>query len=116
MHRGSVRWNPHRKRWILIAVQQGGTSFLGEVWYAESSKPTGPWRRTKKIVTHDRYDFYNPVHHDFFDQEGGRLIYFEGTYVNTFSGHPEPTPRYNYNQIMYRLDLDDPRLAPARAP
>ena len=24
------------------------------------------------------------------------------------------TPRYNYNQILYRLDLDDPRLLPAR--
>jgi hypothetical protein len=41
---------------------------------------------------------------------GGRLIYFEGTYASTFSGNPEQTPRYDYNQIMYRFDLDDPRL------
>lgn len=29
------------------------------------------------------------------------------------SGNTRPTPRYDYNQILYRLDLDDPRLAPA---
>jgi hypothetical protein len=111
MHSGTVRWNPWRKRWILIAVQIGGDkSFLGEVWYAESPEALGPWRRARKIVTHNRYTFYNPVHHDFFDEAGGRLIYFEGTYSNSFSGNPDFTPRYDYNQIMYRLDLSDPRL------
>ncbi len=110
MHRGSVRWNAYRKRWIMIATQSNGSSPLGEVWYAEAAKPTGPWRRAIKIVTHDRYSFYNPVHHAMFDQEGGRLIYFEGTYTHTFSGNPVATPRYDYNQIMYRLDLSDERL------
>lgn len=111
MHRGTVRFNAHRQRWIMIACQSGGSSLLGEIWYAEAPEPTGPWRRAKKIVTHDRYSFYNPVHHLFFDQEGGRVIYFEGTYTQTFSGNPVATPRYDYNQIMYRLDLADPRLA-----
>jgi hypothetical protein len=55
------------------------------------------------------------VQHAFFDQDAGRLIYFEGTYTSTFSGNPDPTPRYDYNQIMYRLDVDDPRLRPIRA-
>ncbi|NQT15816.1 MAG: hypothetical protein HQ582_23880, partial [Planctomycetes bacterium] len=27
-----------------------------------------------------------------------------------FSGNPDRTPRYNYNQILYKLDLSDPRL------
>lgn len=58
----------------------------------------------------NKYTFYNPVQHPFFDQEGGRLIYFEGTYSDTFSGSRVKTPRYDYNQIMYRLALDDPRL------
>jgi hypothetical protein len=110
LHRGSVNWNPHRNRWILIAVEQGGTSALGEIWYAEAPELTGPWRLAKKIVTHTQYSFYNPVHHSFFDQKGGRIIHFEGTYVNTFSGNPDTTPRYDYNQVMYRLDLDDQRL------
>jgi hypothetical protein len=117
-HRGSVRWNPFRKRWVMITVQAGGaTSYLGEVWYAEAPAPEGPWRDAKKIVTHDRYSFYNPVHHDFLDQDGGRLIYFEGTYTHTFSGTPETaTPRYDYNQILYRLDLADERLRRKNAP
>ncbi|MFB3788587.1 MAG: hypothetical protein ACE15F_19695 [bacterium] len=111
IHSGSVYWNAYRNRWILIGVQMGGkTSFLGEVWYSEADAPTGPWRRARKIVTHDKYTFYNPVHHPFFDEEGGRLIYFEGTYSRTFSDAPSATPRYDYNQIMYRLDLADPRL------
>ena len=112
MHRGSVRWNQHRNRWIMIAGELGGSSLLGEIWYAEASQPTGPWRRARKVVTHDQYSFYNPVHHDFFDH--GSFIYFEGTYTATFSGNPEPTPWYEYNQVMYRLDLDDPRLKGVR--
>jgi hypothetical protein len=38
------------------------------------------------------------------------VIYFEGTYNELISGAKQATPRYDYNQIMYRLDLDDPRL------
>jgi hypothetical protein len=114
MHRGSVRWNEDRNRWIMIAGQSAGSSNLGEIWYAEATDLTGPWRRAKKIVTHDRCSFYNPVHHSFFDQDDGRVIYFEGTYTHTFSGNPVATPRYDYNQIMYRLNLDDPRLKPVR--
>lgn len=114
IHGGSVRWNPWRQRWIMIAVEQAGTSYLGEVWYLEAAHPTGPWRRAVKIVTHDKYTFYNPVHHPFFDEEGGRRIYFEGTYCTTFSGNNDATPLYYYNQIMYRLDLADPRLEPVR--
>ncbi len=111
--RGSVNWNAYRKRWVMIATQLGGDSNLGEIWYSEAKEPTGPWLRAKKIVTHKNYSFYNPVHHAFMDQKKGRLIYFEGTYVNTFSGNPVATPRYNYNQIMYRLDLSDERLVKA---
>lgn len=116
LHRGSVSWNQHRSCWIMIACQQGGTSNLGEIWYAEAPDPTGPWQRAKKVMTHDQYSFYNPVQHPFFDQRGGRFIYFEGTYTNTFSGNGVATPRYNYNQVMYRLDLNDPRLSLSQQP
>lgn len=114
IHGGSVSWNNFRKRWLLIGVQQGGTSYLGEVWYAEAASPTGPWGKAKKIVTHEQYSFYNPVQRPFCDQDGGRLIYFEGTYAQMFSGNPEATPWYDYNQIMYRLDLADRRLETVR--
>ena len=111
MHGGSVRWNPYRGRYVMIFLENFGTSALGEVWYAEAETPVGPWVYARKVVTHDNYTFYNVVHHDIFDQDGGRTIYFEGTYTKTFSGNPNPTPRYNYNQMMYKLDLADPRLA-----
>jgi hypothetical protein len=115
LHEGSVCWNEYRQRWVLIAVQYGGKpSFLGEVWYAEATAPTGPWARAVKIVTHNQYSFYNPAQHPFFDEEGGRRIYFEGTYASTFSGRKDRTPHYDYNQILYRLDLSDPRLKPAQ--
>jgi hypothetical protein len=109
-HSGSVTWNRYRQRWIMIALELGGTSMLGEVWYAEADTPIGPWAYARKIVTHDRYDFYNPKQDSFFDKQDGRVIFFEGTYASTFSGNPNPTPRYDYNQIMYKLDLADERL------
>lgn len=108
---GSVHWNPYKNRWVRIFGQaNGSTSHLGEIWYAEADTPTGPWLYARKIITHDNYTFYNVAHHPFFDQDGGRLIYFEGTYCSTYSGNKVLTPRYDYNQIMYRLALDDSRL------
>jgi hypothetical protein len=109
-HNGSVFFNEHRGRWISIRSELRGTSMLGEIWYAEADTPVGPWVYARKIVTHDRYSFYNPRQHPVFDHDGGRIVYFEGTYTDFISGAPEKTPRYDYNQIMYRLDLDDPRL------
>jgi hypothetical protein len=111
----SCFWNAYRRRFIMIASEVLGASVLGEVWYAEADRPEGPWVSATKIITHankknDPHDFYNPTQHPFFDQEGGRVIYLEGSYVNTFSGNPQQTPYYEYNQIMYRLDLADPRL------
>ena len=110
----SVYWNEYRRKWVMIGGQEGGDSYLGEIWFAEANAPEGPWVHARKVATHaktnDNQDLYNPVQHPYFAQEGGKLIYFEGTYVNTFSGNPSPTPLYDYNQLMYRLDLSDPRL------
>jgi hypothetical protein len=108
---GSAYYNAYRKRWVMVTCEIWGTSLLGELWYAEADTPLGPWVYARKVVTHDKYDFYNPTQHPMFDQEGGRLIYFEGTYTATFGGAPARTPRYEYNQIMYRLDLADEALA-----
>jgi hypothetical protein len=99
----------------MVFNESFGRSFLGEVWIAAAPAPQGPWTKACRIVTHhaedEVYTFYNVAHHPLLNQDNGRVIYFEGTYVTTYSGNPNPTPRYNYNQIMYRLDLDDPRLA-----
>jgi hypothetical protein len=50
------------------------------------------------------------VHHPALDQEGGRIIYFSGTYSEFLAGARNVTPRYDYNVIVYRLDLSDSRL------
>lgn len=100
----SVAWNAYRKKWIMLAEK------TGTVYYSEADDPVGPWRFAKRVVSHKAYNFYNVVQHPFFDQEGGRLIYFEGTYTSSFSAAKQDTPRYNYNQIMYRLRLDDHAL------
>ncbi|MDR3632660.1 MAG: hypothetical protein P4L84_02425, partial [Isosphaeraceae bacterium] len=86
------------------------TSRLGEVWYAEGDTPLGPWAYARKVVTHEHYSFYNPKQHPLFDKGRGREIFFEGTYTQMFSGNDRATPRYEYNQIMYKLALSDPRL------
>lgn len=110
IHSSSVAWNAYRKRWVMIALETLGSSLLGEVWYSEAPRPEGPWRRARKLVTHDKYSFYNPRQHPMLAKREGRIVYFEGTYTNMFSGNPDATPRYNYNQIMYKVDLADPRL------
>ena len=119
IHGGSVQWNTFRKAWVLIGVESGGKdapSPLGEVWYAESPAPDGPWSRAVKVASHPRYSFYNPVHHGFMDREDGRLIFFEGTWTAEFSGNPVRTPRWDYNQVIYRLALDNPALTPVALP
>jgi hypothetical protein len=107
----STASNAHRGRYVRIFTQlEGFPSRLGEVWYVEGDTPMGPWVFARKIVSHRNYGFYNPRQHPFFDQRGGRTLYFEGTYSAAFGKGAVPTPREDYNQVMHRLDLDDPRL------
>jgi len=103
-----VVWNEYRNRWVLLLED------FGDVYYAEAAEPEGPYGRAVKIIEHDDYNLYNVVTHAFFNKDGGREIYIEGTYTDAFSGAVEKTPRYNYNQVMYRLRLDDPRLQKAQ--
>ena len=127
-HSGSVYYNEYRKRWISIRSEfMSAASLLGEVWYFEGDTPLGPWVYGQKIVTHrmgqglidevnwgskkaENYSFYNPLQHPEFDKDGGRVVYFEGTYTAGFTDNVVLTPGYNYNQIMYKVNLDDERL------
>ncbi len=110
-HRGSIAWSAFRKRWIAVFTQDfGKPSAFGEIWYAEAGSPLGPWESAVKILSHDNYTFYNPVIQSDLTPENSPFIVFEGTYTAEFADHAQPTPRYNYNQILYRLDLDDPKL------
>ncbi len=111
-HSGAIAWNQFRKRWVTIFMEQfGKPSAFGELWYAEARQPFGPWGKTIKVLTHDNYSFYNPTLHPQFVTGDSALLFFEGTYSATFTDHAEPTPGYDYNQILYRLDLDDPALS-----
>ena len=110
-HRGSIAWNEFRKSWVTVFTQmKGNPSILGELWYAEADSPDGPWQRAVKVVTHDNYTFYNPRLHPELTSSDLPVLLFEATYTKEFSGNSNPTPRYDYNQILYRLDLDDPQL------
>lgn len=114
-HSGSIAWNPWRKRWVTIFMQWfGKPSAFGELWYAEADRPTGPWGPCIKVLSHQNYTFYNPKIHPEFTPADSQFLLFEGTYTQQFADKPHPTPRYDYNQIMYRLDLNDDRLKPAQ--
>lgn len=107
-HRGSIAWNAYRSKWVAIFTQYNGKpSNLGEVWYVESDKPTGPWENAIKVLTHNNQSFYNPRLHPELTPQDSPILLFEGTYTHTFARISAPTPRYEYNQILYRLDLDE---------
>jgi hypothetical protein len=114
-HSGSIAWNAYRQRWVTVFMQAfGKPSTFGELWYAEADTPTGPWGKAVKVLTHQNYTFYNPRLHPEFTASASPILVFEGTFTMQFADHPAPTPRYDYNQILYRLDLNDPELAPAQ--
>jgi hypothetical protein len=111
MHHNSTWASPFRDRFVRVFTELDGTpSRLGEIWYAEADTPMGPWCFARKIVSHQSYSFYNPFLHPHFAQRGGRTLFFEGTYTAAFARSALPTPRHDYNQIMHRLDLEDPRM------
>lgn len=105
LHLGCTAWFEKPNKWMAVFTEkQGKPSFLGEVWYTEAKSLFGPWSRAVKILTHDNYTFYNPCLHPFLSEADPNAIYFEGTYTAEFAKHPPRTPRYDYNQILYRLD------------
>ncbi len=108
-HRGSIAWNAFKQKWVAVFTQFGGKpSSLGEIWYAEAPSPTGPWASAIKVVTHQNYTFYNPHLHPELVKEGSPILLFEGTYTRQFAGTPPATPRHDYNQVLYRIDLNEP--------
>lgn len=114
-HSGSIAWNEFRQRWVTIFMESfGKPSAFGELWYAEATSPFGPWGTAVKVLSHDHYTFYNPRIHPEFTSGNSSHLFFEGTYTIQFSDGKQPTPRYDYNQVLYRLDLDDAGLVGAR--
>jgi hypothetical protein len=91
----------------------GKPSACGELWYAEAASPTGPWGKAVKILSHQNHTFYNPRLHLEFTSPDSTILIFECTFTVQFAERPNPTPRYDYNPILYRLDLNDPALKAA---
>lgn len=112
-HGCHIAWNGHRQCYTMVVSQLMGTSMLGELWYLEADRPEGPWVKAVKVLTHHNYTFYNPLQHPELAPDD-QFLYFEGTYTKTFSTAEVATPYYDYNQVMYRIDVDDPRLKPVR--
>jgi hypothetical protein len=106
VHSGSIAYHAASNEWLSIFVQRGGKlSFLGEVWFTHSKSPLGPWSDPIQVMSHDKMSFYNPIIHTEFTQRNKSTIYFEGTYTAEFANNDRPSPRHNYNQILYHLDL-----------
>ena len=107
-HSGSMAWNAKRGKWVAVFMEKfGKPSVFGEVWYAESDSPFEGWGRAVKILTHDNYTFYNVVIDHLLTPPDADFLLFEGTYTHQFTDHAAPTPRWEYNQVLYRLDLKD---------
>jgi hypothetical protein len=111
VHRGHIVWNDYINQWMFLFTQMDGSaSHLGEIWIAVSDSPQGPFREAIHVATHPNYTFYNPRVHPELTESTPEIVLFEGTFTQTFSGQPERTPRYNYNQMLYRLDLSGPEF------
>lgn len=111
----SVAWSGYRKKWVMILQQKfGKPSVFGEVWYLEGESPEGPWGPAVKVATHENYTFYNVQIDWQLTSPDEPVLIFEGTYTTSFTDNKLKTPRYDYNQMAYRLDLDDPALKPAQ--
>lgn len=107
-HSGSIAWSPWRRRWVAIFMEKfGRPSTFGEIWYAQSESPMGPWGPAVKVVSQENYTFYNPRIHPEFTGADSRVLVFEATFTRQFADKPIPVARYDYNQVLYRLDLDD---------
>lgn len=110
-HRGSIAWSKHLQKWVAVFTQYAGKpSHLGEIWFATSKQPTGPWRDAVKVASHDGRTLYNPRIHAEVPGLPPNILLFEGTMSTFFANNTKPLPRHDYNQILYRLDLDDPAL------
>ncbi len=96
--RGSVYWNNYRKKWILITGAM-------DTWFSEGDTPIGPWVYARKVAEHKSF-LYNPTQQPIFDQNNGEDIFFEGTFTKFLSAE-ERVPRYDYNQITYKLSLSN---------
>lgn len=112
LHSGSIAWCEHKKKWVAVFVQivREKPASLSTLWYSEADTPLGEWSPAVEVLSHENYTFYNPRLHPELAAPDEPILLFEGTYTAMFANHARPTARYDYNQILYSIDLTDPRL------
>lgn len=116
----SLQWNPYRQRYAGLftcrlasesrPASTEGIQGLNQTWYGEADTLLGPWAYLEKVVDVGDYAYYNPLYNPYFHEQGGRILFFEGTYTRFMDATAPMRPRDNYNQVVHRLDLDDPRV------
>jgi len=121
----NVNWNAWTGRYITVGVTSAGAP--GDVFVAFSNELNGPWRNGTSVASHQNSNSscYNPLHLTHFDLEGGRIIHIACTFTAMWSSGPNApnvwttclvglaggkgcapvVPRYEYNNIVYRVDL-----------
>jgi hypothetical protein len=97
-----------------------------EVYYCEAPDVTGPWRECVTVATHDitGTSCYNPLQLPWLDARGGATIHLACTWTSMSSSAAGTTdracrfddyggvdcaiavPRYEYNNLVFRLDVD----------
>lgn len=125
---GSVHWNGFRRKYIAIIGARPGPippassrvsstvaappappkpSFDGEIYYAESAELTSGWSNATLVITHAQSGMscYNPLQLPMYDDDSKGRIYITCTFVNSFSGVVHKQPRYDYNNVVFALDL-----------
>jgi len=117
---GLCVWDEEAERFVehrvLWDVERGGETPLEILpgHPAPESVPRGHPVRWTDAEGEAWMLFGDPKVHAGWVDDGSPALFFEGTYTKTFSRNAPATPRHDYNQVLYRFDLDDPALAPAR--
>ena len=129
---GSVSWNAWSRRYIFMSggdttaadQQAGGSMHMAFSWTLD-----GPWVNGTLVGDHNSSggSCYNGLHLPSLDQQGGRIVHLACTYTAMWSNtvlkpwvwsaclfglnaHQDcaPTvPRYEYNNLVYAVDLAD---------
>jgi hypothetical protein len=120
LQRGSTHWNDALGRFVLV-----GSADPGTVWVAAADKGApieGPYRTAVLVAAHNSTgstlspqgsitsratNLYNPTQHPFLTDplSSPTTIFFSGTYCTSFAPQEHKTPLYDYNSLMYRVDL-----------
>ena len=111
-HGGSVYWNEYRRRWVMIAVEIVGSLVPGRGLVRRGRhaarplglRPQGRHPRRLQLLQSQAASAVRPA-------RAAGSSSSRGLTPRPSRATKDPTPRYDYNQVMYQLDLADPRLA-----